>query len=103
MSVNAYLPGQGIRSTWTGVSAITGLPLDPASPAVAMHLPDGSTTAGTPVQDSTGFWHADFVIPFTCPPSVRPGDTVIRWQSSGAQPVQNSTNERPFQVARLSY
>jgi hypothetical protein len=95
--MNRYKPGSSFRVSLT--SLLTGLYTDPSNSVVTMFLPDKSSTAGTPIKDSTGLWHADFLIPATTPP----GTGYYRWQSSGAAISQNALEEERFVVEPLDF
>lgn len=94
-----YKPGQSVRSSLT--STVLGVLTDPSLPVVTVRLPDGSTLTPAPTRDATGAWHADFVIPSTIVIGSRIG--VVRWQSSGAQPDENSLDEERFEVVPLDF
>lgn len=94
--MNPYKPGASFRVTL--VSTLAGVLTDPTSPTVTMHLPDGTNTAGTPVQDSVGNWHCDFAIPFACPDGIG----VYRWSSTGSTD-QNALAETRFRVLPLDF
>jgi len=95
--MNSYKPGSSVRISLT--SQLLGVLTDPSSSVVTMFLPDKSSTSGNPVKDSTGFWHADFLIPTATPPGIG----VYRWQSSGAAISQNAMEEQRFVVEPLDF
>lgn len=84
-----YGPGQSVRTSLTSTSL--GSPIDPSSPAVTVTFPDGTTTNPSPVKDSLGLWHADFLVPLT----MATGIGTIVWRSSGAQTNQNAVTDPP--------
>lgn len=94
--MNKRKPGTGFRVTLTGL--VDGVLTDPTGSVVTLSLPDGSRTVGTPVKDSTGKWHCDFLVPFTCPAGIG----VYRWQSVGTT-QQDKTAEKRFQVETLDF
>lgn len=95
MIMNAYKPGQSVRSSMTAKSL--GILVDAAVLTVTILYPDGTTATPTATVDGTGLYHADFVIPVT----MVPGIAVQRWQSTGMAPTQNATRERLFRIDSL--
>lgn len=93
--MNAYKPGQSVRSSMSAYSL--GILVDAAVLTVTILYPDGSTPTVTSAVDGTGLYHADFVVPVT----MGPGIAVVRWQSTGASPTQNATAERRFRIDPL--
>lgn len=96
-SMNRYKPGASVRTSL--VSTLLGVYTDPTSPTVVMHLPDGTSTTGTPVRDSAGLWHADFVVPFGTPTGIG----VYRWRSTGVAASANALAEERFEVTALDF
>lgn len=94
--LQAYKPGQGVRTSAT--ITLDGVLTDPTSPTVTVTLPGGValSPAPTPVKDSTGLWHVDYVVPS----SAQPGLAVERWTSTGTA-SQSAVAEKRFQVSRL--
>jgi hypothetical protein len=90
-------PGQGFRTRL--VSDIDGVLVDPPTPVVTMHLPDGSVVPSTPARDSQGMWHALHVVPVGTPQ----GLGAFRWRSSGAAPSQNADDEGYFEVLQPTF
>lgn len=97
--MNRYPPGQSVRSksTWD----VEGVLTDPPSPSPTceIYFPDGTKFETTPIRDSAGQWHADFVVPFT----MKPGIGVQRWQSVSVAIPANALKEHHFEVVPLGY
>lgn len=96
--LQAYKPGQSVRTHAT--ITLDGVLADPTSPAVVVTLPGGVvlSPAPTPVKDSTGKWHVDYVPPV----GTKPGLGVERWTSTGGSPSQCAVAEKRFQVSALA-
>jgi hypothetical protein len=92
-----YKPGSSFRTS--AVITVLGVLTDPSSPTAVMRLPDGTTTSSTPVRDSLGMRHADFLIPLNTPPGVG----YYRWQSTGGAVQQNDLAEVRFEVQPLDF
>jgi hypothetical protein len=96
--VNQYKPGQSVR--FTAVFTQVGGPLvNPPSVVCTAHSPSGTTYPTVPVNDSTGNYHADFLVPL----GETPGIWASRWQAIGGIPNQNALQEEFFQVVPLDF
>lgn len=95
MTMKAYKPGQGVRSSMTAKSL--GVLVNAAVLTVTIEYPDGTTDTPAAVVDGTGLYHADFVIPI----AMAPGIGVQRWESTGPSPTENATRERRFRIDAL--
>lgn len=93
-----YKPGQSVR--WSVTVQQLDVLTNPPNLTMTLHSPDGSTIVdAAPVNDSTGNYHSDQVIPL----SATPGPWVRRWAVSGSAANQNALVEDPFYVDRLLF
>jgi len=95
--VRAYKPGQSIRfsATVTLVDVLT----DPPALVLTLKGPSGAPITPAPVNDSTGQYHADAVLPLDAPD----GQWTARWQATGPDPTANALVETRFVVQPLNF
>lgn len=94
--IRRIYPGQSFRSSLR--STVLDVLTDPPTPVAECLFPDGSTVTGSPVRDSAGQWHADYVVPST----MGEGVLVHAWESTGAFADDNAYQERKMMVGRRS-
>jgi hypothetical protein len=71
---------------------VKGVLTDPTAPSFTVYFPDGTNLSVSPVQDSTGEWHADYVIPFTINVAHLPSKIAVEfWRSQGVAVGENAT------------
>ena len=95
--MNSYTPGQSIR--FSVVATALGVPTSPSTLTAIVQGPDGSQLTGAVVQDSTGNYHADIVLPLTAALGVWKG----YWYARGAAPSSNGIAPIAFLVNPLDF
>jgi hypothetical protein len=95
--VNTYNPGQSVRLSV--VASVLGVLANPDSLTAIVQGPDGTQLSGAVVQDSTGNFHADIVLPLTA----ASGPWVGYWYATGALPSSNGITPTGFLVNPLAF
>jgi hypothetical protein len=95
--MNVYSPGQSVRFS-VSVTYL-GTLTSPPSVLLTVHGPDGTTLTPTVVNDSTGVYHADTVIPITS----SPGLWAARWLAPGITPATAGLVDTQFSVQALLF
>ena len=97
----SYKPGQAVHFTVT-ITDSTLTPFDPDTMTLTLHQQapgSGSVSTTTPVNDSTGAYHCDVVLPS----NMVPGTWVARWTATGVAASSNGIVETIFTVLPLLF
>jgi hypothetical protein len=92
-----FSPGQSVRFSVT--ATLFGALANPPSLVLTVHGPDDTFLVPAVVNDSTGQYHADAVIPITS----RGGWWAARWVATGGSPGNNAVTETTFVVQSLAF
>lgn len=76
--MNTYYPGASVRFSVT--ATLLGVLVNPTSLVLTLRGPDETIVANSVLNDSTGQYHADVVLPLTA----KPGRWVGTWIATGA-------------------